>query len=316
MNLIKLALFLAFLTAAVFSNAFAQEERQKEFRLCVVSKHPEERLTEYTPMADYIANRLKEFGIKGAKVIVALDTDDALKKIRNNELDVIFESAFSAVTTREKAGTIPSLILWKKQVREYKTLFFVRKDSPIKTLNDLKGKTIVFEDPQSTSAYLMPKAELIKNSMTVLPLDEKDAPKDAVRYVFAEEELNQIFWVDRKKADAGAFSNNDWDELPEKQQGEFRIIHETKYVLRFVASFHSNVPKKLRNAVEDILINMDQNPEARDTLKKAARITKIERLTDNDFKSLEYVKKLMRYIDEEMSSTFPLGVVKDWEHKN
>jgi len=24
----------------------------------------------------------------------------------------------------------------------------------------------------------------------------------------------------------------------------------------------------------------------------------------------------MKYIDEEMSRTFPLGVVKDWEHKN
>lgn len=301
MNLIKLALFLAFLTAAVFSNAFAQEERQKEFRLCVVSKYPDKRLKEYTPMADYIANRLKEFGIKGVKVIVAIDTDDALKKIRNNELDVIFESAFSTVTTREKAGTIPSLILWKKQVREYKALFFVRKDSPIKTLNDLKGKTIVFEDPASTSAYLMPKAELVKNGMTVLPLKEEKSmamqPDDAVKYVFAEEELNQAFWVAQKRADAGAFNNNDWDELPEKVRAEFRIIHETKPVLRFVASFHSNVPKKLKNAVEDILINMDQNPEGRNALKDAARITKIEKLTDNDFKSLEYVKELMRFID-------------------
>ncbi|MBI5894007.1 MAG: phosphate/phosphite/phosphonate ABC transporter substrate-binding protein [Deltaproteobacteria bacterium] len=305
MNLIKSALFLAFLTAAVFSNAFAQEEGQKEFRLCVVSKYPDKRLKEYTPMADYIANRLKEFGpefvIKGAKVIVAVDTYDALKKIRNNEVDVIFESAFSAVTTREKAGTIPSLVLWKKQSREYKALFFVRKDSPIKTLNDLKGKTIVFEDPESTSAYWMPKAELVKNGMTVLPLKDKNPPamqpNHAVRYVFAEAELNQAFWVAQKKADAGAFNNNDWDELPQKVRGEFRIIHETKPVLRFVASFHPNLPKNIRNAVEDILINMDQNLEGQDALKYAARINKIERLTDNDFKSLEYVKGIMRYLD-------------------
>jgi hypothetical protein len=46
---------------------------------------------------------------------------------------MIFESALSTIEL-EKAGMVPSLLAWRKGVRQYRTLFIVRKNSSIKHL--------------------------------------------------------------------------------------------------------------------------------------------------------------------------------------
>jgi phosphonate transport system substrate-binding protein len=54
---------------------------------------------------------------------------------------------------KEDAGAEPLLQEWKKGVAEYKTVFFVRKDSGITSFKALVGKKIPFEDAGSTSAF-------------------------------------------------------------------------------------------------------------------------------------------------------------------
>lgn len=289
----KLALIF-FSAAALYVPSSSAGE--KTFALGLISDKPAGRIEEYTPFVNYVAGRLKDFNISSGKVVVAKDIHEMFGLIEKGEVDMVFESAFSTIGMKEK-GMIPSMLVWRKGVREYRTLFFVRKDSPIKTISDLKGKTIVFEDPESTSGYFMPKAELKRMGMTPLPLDERKEIKDAVRYLFAGEETNQAFWVIQKRADAGAFNNNDWDELSEKVREDLRIIHETGAVPRYMASFPPAMPGGLRKAVEGILEEMDKNPEGQDALKKASGIKKIERLSEDDRKSLKYVKELMRFIE-------------------
>ncbi len=286
--------FLIFALTLYVLPAFGGE---RELRLGLISDNPDSRIREYMPLMKNVAARLKEFNIKDARIVVAKDVDEMLKKIERGEVDIIFESAFSTIEMQEKAGIMPTMLVWRKGVREYRTVFFVRRESPIKSLSDLKGKTIVFEDQKSTSAYAMPKAELKRRGLTVLPLNEKREIKDAVRYIFTGEELNQAFFVVQKRADAGAFNNNDWDETSEKVRADLRIIHETEPMPRYMASFHPALPEKLRKAIKNIFEELHKTPEGKEILKKASRITKIERLTDADLKALKYLKELMEFIE-------------------
>lgn len=293
---VAIRLFLIFISALILYVLPASAE-ERPLSLGLISNNPENRIKEYMPLMNNVAGRLKEFRIKDARVVVAKDVGEMMKKIERGEVDVVFESAFSTIEMQEKAGMMPTMLVWRKGVREYRTLFFVRKESTVKSLSDLKGRTIVFEDPNSTSAYAIPKAELKRRGFTVLPLNEKMEIKDAVRYVFAGEELNQAFFVIQKRADAGAFNNNDWDELSKKISSELRIIHETQPMPRYIASFHPRLPEKLRKAIEVIFEEMDKNPEGKDSLKRASRITKIERLADADLKAMKYVKEIMEFIE-------------------
>ncbi len=290
-SLLAAAMMFCFIPAG-----YAAEGARRELRLGVISAKPEKMLSEYSPMADYISVRLNKFGIKAGIVIVKKDVEEMLEAIRDGKVDMVFESAFSTVIM-EKAGMLPSILMWRKGVREYRTLFFVRKDSPLRELKDLSGRTIVLEDPRSTSAFAIPMAEMKRIGLNVLPLRPGEARADAVTYALGGEELNQAFWVIQKKADAAAFNNNDWDELPAKVRDDLRIIHETPAILRYVVSFHPAFPASLRVETENIFVNMDRTPEGRGVLNEASRTRKMERLTERDIESLGYMRKLLELLN-------------------
>lgn len=284
------------LVLPTISSVDARNNDRRKFVIGVISAKPDKMLRKYSPMANYVAARLNKLGVQRGSVVVAKNIEAMRKRVRRGGVDLIFESAFSTLELK-KTGMLPSLLVWRKGVREYRTLFFVRKDSALHELTDLKGKIIVFEDPHSTSAYAIPKAELKKRGLQVIPLAEAQKAAGTVRYAFGGEELNLAFWVIQKKADAGVFNNNDWDELPQNIKTELRIIHETRPVLRYVGSFHPAVPPKVRQAVENVLVNMHRTGEGREALRSASRIKKIERLTRQDRKILDYVKDLMQFVD-------------------
>ncbi|MBA4421653.1 MAG: hypothetical protein C0390_00980 [Syntrophus sp. (in: bacteria)] len=265
-------------------------------KIGVISNKPVDMIKNCNPMARYLECRLKGLGITGVKVVVAKDIPEMVQWVKKEVVDIVFETAFATVVMREEAGMIPKLLVWKKGVKQYVTLFFVRNDSPMTNLKDLAGKTLAFESPNSTSAYLIPKAELRLLGLTVIPLEGR-ARKNAVNYVFAGRDINQTFQVIQKKADAGAFNSNDWDELPEKIKAELKIIHESKPIIRFIASFHPSLSGKLQEALINHLVQMDKEPDGIKALQSASRISKIERLTDEDLKSLDYVKNLMKVIE-------------------
>lgn len=245
------------------------------------------------PFARYVAERLKEFGVTGGKVVVAEDFDQMVQKIRKKEVDVVLESAFSAIELGNKTGMKPKLLVWKHGISEYSTLFFVRKDSPISSLKDLKGKVLALQDPYSTSGFLVPVAELRRNGIEVASSKDSAAPA-VVRYVLVEHEKNQAFWVLQKRADAGAFGSDDWDELDPPVQADLRVLHTTKPVLRYLASFHPDLPAGLAAAIAKIMVGMDDDAEGRRILKEAADTRKITPLSQHDRDSLAYVRELIK----------------------
>lgn len=262
----------------------------------IISDKPMSMIKHYDPLTQYLANRLKGLGITGGKVVVAKDIPEMVGRLKNGEVDIVFESAFATVKMKEEVGMLPKLLVWKKGGKQYATLFFVRKESPIRNLKDLSGKILTFENPSSTSAYLIPKAELRLRGLTVLPLEGR-VRENAVNYIFAGTDVNQTFQVIQKRADAGAFNSNDWDEVPEKVKAELTVIHESRPIIRFIASFHPSLPGALQDSLITHLVRMDKDPEGSKALRSASRTSKIERLTDEDFKSLDYVKDLMKVIE-------------------
>ena len=62
------------------------------------------------------------------------------------------------------AGLNPAdaiLLTERNAVSRYNTLFFVRRDSPIQSLEDLRGRTLALQSTASTSAYMVPLTTLL-----------------------------------------------------------------------------------------------------------------------------------------------------------
>ena len=112
-------------------------------------------------------------------------------------------------------------------------MFFARRDSGIRSLDDLRGRSIAFQNPSSTSAYFVPAAELLDQG---LPLEILLSPMDrpdpgAVGYLFARSELNIATWVHKRLVDVGVMSNLDWQNPQRVPRGVPRrpavVIRET-----------------------------------------------------------------------------------------
>jgi phosphonate transport system substrate-binding protein len=99
------------------------------------------------------------------KVTVASDYAAVVEALRNRTADLAFTHPGGYVlASREAKATIVAKNLWHGK-STFTSRIFVRKDGGIRQLEDLRGKTIAFVDPTSSSGYIYPMALLIQRGL-------------------------------------------------------------------------------------------------------------------------------------------------------
>jgi len=99
------------------------------------------------------------------RVTVASDYAAVIEALRNQTADLAFvHPAGYVLANREAKAKIVVQNLWHGK-RTFTSRIFVKKDSGIKTLEDLRGKTIAFVDPASSSGYIYPMVMLIQRGL-------------------------------------------------------------------------------------------------------------------------------------------------------
>jgi phosphonate transport system substrate-binding protein len=113
------------------------------------------------------------------RVTVASDYAAVVEALRNQTADLAFvHSAGYVLANREAKAMIVAKDQWHGHT-SYTSRIYVRKDSGITTLEGLRGKTIAFVDPSSTSGYVYPMVMLIQKGL-VQNRDPKTFFKDFV----------------------------------------------------------------------------------------------------------------------------------------
>src|SRR5690606_32550561 len=152
--------------------------------------------------------------------------------LRRGRVDWVTETSANAMRLQERVGARPLLLTERDGVSSYRSITFVRRDSGIGFLDGLRGHSIAFQSQDSTSAYVVPTMELLRQGLPMqLLLSPMDRPDDkAVGYLFARSERNIATWVHKGLADAGTMSNLDWDNparMPASYRADFQVIERT-----------------------------------------------------------------------------------------
>src|SRR5438128_12297864 len=103
-------------------------------------------------------------GLVGVSVRVTVASDYAavIEALRNRTADLAFVHPGGYVLAhREARATIVARNLWHGK-SSFTSRIFVRKDSGVKQLEELRGKTIAFVDPASSSGYIYPMVLLLQ----------------------------------------------------------------------------------------------------------------------------------------------------------
>jgi phosphonate transport system substrate-binding protein len=252
-------------------------------RFGVIAEEPNEpdhMFTVYSPLLAELRQRLASAGIAVSDLVIARDLDDLSQRIARKHVDFVLESVFPTLSLRQRSRNLePALLVVRRGQREYRSVFFTRQESPIRSLVDLRGRTLVLQAIRSTSAFALPRAELRRAGLRLVAADDAAGDPGAVRYVLALAEVNQAVWVLHEKGDAGAFNEGDWEALPEKIRARLRIFERSQPIQRGVIAFRGDLAPATRRAIEDVMLALHRDEAGLDALTRAGGITRFERLT-------------------------------------
>ncbi len=123
----------------------------------------------YQPMMDYLTEHTPyHFELK-----LARDYTEAVSFLREGVTPIASLGDVTFTEAQSGFGAIPILKPLNSQGEAfYRSILIVRDDSPIRTLEGLKGKTFAFGDPHSTSGNLIPRFFLFQNGITLFDLQD------------------------------------------------------------------------------------------------------------------------------------------------
>ena len=213
----------------------------------------------YQPIADYLSQQL------GVEVVLTVLSryGNIIDNFVANDLDGAFFGSFTAALACKGIGVQP---LARPEdpdgTSTYHGLIFVRKDSGIRTADDMKGKRFAFVDKATTAGYLLPLHYF------------KDRGIDDYHAWFAETYFTgthdgAIYDVLEGKADIGAAKNTVFYADAEKDPrvtDELLILTRSPDVPENGLCVRDDLDDSLKNKLKEALLNMNQHKKGRQLL--------------------------------------------------
>ncbi|MGD1805886.1 phosphate/phosphite/phosphonate ABC transporter substrate-binding protein [Dapis sp. BLCC M126] len=261
-----------------------------------ISNNPAKKIKRYQPLADYLGEKLGQFGVKQGDVEIAADLDEMANWLESGKVDIYFDSPYPAMIISDMSGAKPILRRWKGGVPEYYTVIFTMKDRGIKSLEELKGKMVGFDEISSTSGYMLPAGMLIESGVN--PQEKRSASSnvsaDEVGFVFTDDDENTIQWVISGKVAAGAIDIGTFMEIPEASRQAMVVLAESDKVARHVALVRADMKPEMVEAIKTILIQMDKTPEGQEVLNKFEKTAKFDNFPPES--SIERMRELYELV--------------------
>ena len=232
-------------------------------------------LERFGPLADYIAD---ETGI---------DVEFAMPKNFSNHIDMVRKGKAllsyqnPVVYARVSEQVRPLAIASKgKQGTRFRGIIIVRSDSGIKSIADLKGRSVSIVSLQSAGGYISQKDFLIQNGISVeidMIINEADGNKQE----------NVIFDVYSKKSDAGFIRESALHRVDKVIEPEkIKVLVETSWLPNWVFTVHKSVSADVAVRIQEALLGL---PAGGKVLKAA----KLEGFVTPDPEALNDVRKMV-----------------------
>ena len=200
MNASKLFAALALL-AACAAPAWGQAKDPSKTGVLRIGFIPAENLRAMVRQSQDILDIVaRQTGLK-IEAFVGSDYNGTIEALRNGHVDVALLGPFSYIlaTTQAPVEAFAVTVIAKTMQPSYRSIIIARKDSPITSLETLKGRTYAFVDPGSTSGFMIPSAAFKKVGIT--------PEKDFKQVMYSGGHDATIVAVGEGKVDAGSVAD-------------------------------------------------------------------------------------------------------------
>lgn len=209
--------------------------------------------------------------------------DEVIKKIGTKQADIGYVGAFGYVEAQENYGVkLIARTYGKKRRESYYSMIITREDAGLNTLQDLKGKSFIFNDPKSTSGFLFPMLELKKAGIKIEDFSE-------VRYVTRH--ANSLLAVYNKQADAGAISSTAKEKV-DIDFGKIKILWKSEPIYRGPWIVNKDLSDEQFYLIQNALLRISNYKDAEKIFKDLGTKGFIKGF-DSDYDNIREVRKLM-----------------------
>ena len=225
----------------------------------IPQENPEKLIGDIDVITGYLGERI---GVP-VEGFVTLDHAAAVEALRGGTADISFTGALPYVFAHDAFGAEVLLAEVYRGSSTYSSRLFVRKDSGLATLEDLRGKTAAFADPISESGYLYPLEILAEAGL----LDPNADPHGFFGQVyFAGGYQQAIQAVANGLVDVAGVSEFSDMLLTPEQQTEVHWIAESSPIPSHAVIARPGLDGSLKTAFKDAMLELNE-PENRHLLK-------------------------------------------------
>jgi phosphonate transport system substrate-binding protein len=282
---------LAFAAAA---QAQSWKTKYPELVLAVVPAENASGVTErYAPFVEYLS---KELGVK-VTLRVANDYAAVIEGQRNGSIQLAGYGPASyarAIVTGVKVEPFATTVNNDGTIGYY-SVFYVRADSPYRTIDDLKGKNLGLVDPNSTSGNNVPRFAL--NKMKINP------ETFFARVTYTGSHENAVLALQQKTVDVAANwwnADNDsnltrMDKKGLAKTADYRIVYKSDLIPNSPFAYLADLPPDLKAAINKAFADAPT--------KAKAAFDKLSDGKDREFKAVdaqyyEPVVELIKFVDQ------------------
>lgn len=231
-----------------------------------------------------------ETGIK-AKVFVPTSYAAVVEALRNDNAHIAYFSGWPYLIAHQTADMDLLVVEERDGKPFYYSQWYVAKDSPIKSLADLKGKPVAFTSQTSTSGYLFPMAKVIEEGHLKANQDPKEFFGEVLFAGGYESALKAL--VAGKVEAAAASDYAPARYLTEEEQGKIQVLTKQGPAPTHGIAIKRNLPPEVREKVKAALLKLNE-PEHKELLKSIYGAEKlVARTHEEHVSALDKAQKLV-----------------------
>ncbi len=287
---------LALAAAVALSTQAQAQDWKSKYPELIFSAAPAENAAIVTERyKDFLAYLSKEVGIP-FKLRIASDYAAVIEAQRAEQVHVAYYGPASYARARMTGAKITPFAIEVSAggVKGYYSVFYVKADSPYKSIQDLKGKNIGLVDPNSTSGNNVPRYALSK--MNIKPEDFFG------KVIYTGTHINAITALNQGTVDVAAnWWNNETDSELQRmvdkkmvKKEDFRMIYKSDIIVNSPYAYLDSLPAELKQRIAKAL--MDSPIKAKAAFDKLSD-GKNEPFQTVDHAAYEPIVELNKFVD-------------------
>ncbi|MGZ8478566.1 MAG: putative selenate ABC transporter substrate-binding protein [Candidatus Binatia bacterium] len=268
-----------FAAALLLAGTASVASAQTVFRVTTI---PEEAATEqvrkFGPIVKYLERVL------GTKVEFTPVTDypAAVEALANKQVELVWFGGFTHVQAQIRTGGKVIPIAQREEDAQFRSVFIAQTNSGIKTLTDLRGKSISFGSQSSTSGHLMPRSFLLQAKI--------DPEKDLKRVAYSGAHDATIASVVSGRVDAAALDITVWRAFVADKKvdtSKVDVFLTTAPFYNYNWSVHADMPAAMRERVTKAFLELSMDTAEGKEILTLNRATKYIPTRAENYKGLE-----------------------------